>query len=261
VIVDKETVYGVSGLLPEVPIMVCALGASEGELRWEKQYRRIGVPLGPLVLARSGRALLPPTDSYDNVMLISLDDSKHELKYAFGLSGTRFVAAGDDLIYGNDAAYVNTPDVYIRPSPDLPVVTENIVYLPAFDRQSTCLSARSRQALKIKGGRFIPVKDRKGDEPPPEGEVLWNAWKKERMTALILAGGILFSGGYSLPEVPVENKKSFVVGKDKIYATSATDGKELWSAEVTGEVRDLAFNGGRLVVVCGKSKIVCFGDK
>jgi outer membrane protein assembly factor BamB len=69
----------------------------------------------------------------------------------------------------------------------------------------------------------------------------WRAWKNKPMTAIIMAGDTLLSGGHG-----------------KIYATAAADGKELWSAEVPGEVTDLAFHGGRLVVVCMTGELICF---
>ena len=47
--------------------------------------------------------------------------------------------------------------------------------------------------------------------------------------------------------------------KGKVFATKADDGQELWSAEVSGEPLDLAFNDGRLVVVCDSGAVVCFG--
>jgi len=79
-------------------------------------------------------------------------------------------------------------------------------------------------------------------DQPLETCVRWKAWKDEEMTTLIEAGDVLVSGG-----------------KDKIYATSAADGKELWNEKVPGEVQDLAFAGGRLFVLTGSGTIVCFG--
>ena len=69
-------------------------------------------------------------------------------------------------------------------------------------------------------------------------------WKNEPMTALIEAAGILFSGG-----------------EGKLYATRASDGKELWSIAVPGTVADLAFDEGRLFVSCDSGAVLCFGKK
>ena len=62
------------------------------------------------------------------------------------------------------------------------------------------------------------------------------------MTTVIKAGGTIYSGA-----------------KGKVFATKADDGQELWSAEVPGEPLSLAWNDGRLVVVCDSGAVVCFG--
>ena len=70
------------------------------------------------------------------------------------------------------------------------------------------------------------------------------SWKNEIKTDLI--------------EASIDTSPSSGV-KDKVYATGAPDGKELWSEKVPGEVRGLAFAGGRLFVVTDSGTIVCFG--
>jgi hypothetical protein len=63
------------------------------------------------------------------------------------------------------------------------------------------------------------------------------------MNVLIEASGVLFSGG-----------------KTKVHATRAADGKELWSAPMSSEVTDLAFQDGRLFATCQSGEIVSFGE-
>jgi hypothetical protein len=72
----------------------------------------------------------------------------------------------------------------------------------------------------------------------------WTAWKDEPMFAVIATADTIFTGG-----------------SNKVYATRAGDGKELWHATVPGHVTDLAFHDNRLFVQCVSGEILCFGPK
>lgn len=113
----------------------------------------------------------------------------------------------------------------------LPVVGDGVAYLPnqkADGRAGPYLVATSGQLTS--------------DKKAPPRRLVWKAWEGVLMNVLIEAGGVLFSGGDT-----------------KVYATSAVDGKELWSAPVPSEVADLAFQGGRLIAACRSGEIVSFG--
>jgi outer membrane protein assembly factor BamB len=93
---------------------------------------------------------------------------------------------------------------------------------------------------RTKGGMSLAaVTPKQGT--PPTSTTLWSAWKGEPMNVMIEVGGVLLSGG-----------------ADKVYATRASDGSELWSAKVPSEVVDLACTDGRLFVVCRSGEVLCF---
>src|SRR6185503_19141342 len=75
-------------------------------------------------------------------------------------------------------------------------------------------------------------KQKDSAKKPNKPTVLWKAWKDERMSVLVQAGSLVFGGA-----------------NGKVVAAQASDGKELWSASVPGKVTDLAFQGGRLLVL------------
>ncbi len=53
----------------------------------------------------------------------------------------------------------------------------------------------------------------------------------------------------------------FAGGSDQVFAYSTADGKELWSATVTGNAHGLAVANGRLFVSTDRGIIHCFSKK
>ena len=115
-----------------------------------------------------------------------------------------------------------------------------------------CLVAGKREAYEIfweTAATFIPKRLKSTDR---EGDLRWKAWPNRPMTTIILAGDTIFSGGPGEIYEPG--------GPGKVYATRATDGAELWSAVVPGQVTDLAVADGRLFVACSSGTVLCFGE-
>jgi hypothetical protein len=116
------------------------------------------------------------------------------------------------------------------------------VYLMSGDSRNpppSGLTAYRRELCKRGAARFYPVPEK--DKPDP---LLWLAWPQVKVTAILLAGDTLFTGGKGL-----------------VCATQAAGGKELGSASLPGTVIDLAFNGGRLFACCDNGAVACFGAK
>lgn len=128
----------------------------------------------------------------------------------------------------------------------LPVVNDDTVFMlnQNVGAANKYLVAGKRESYQLTQNRVSVFTPKKLPNAGPEQHLRWKAWKNEPMTTIIEAGGTLFSGGTG-----------------KVYATRATDGKELWSASVPGIVQDLAFHGGRLFVLSDSGAITCLGSK
>jgi outer membrane protein assembly factor BamB len=144
----------------------------------------------------------------------------------------------------------------------LPIVTKDRVYL----RDGRLVRAEFRKTMESPGGlQMLPERNTniairfaadKGKHSAHgvyrafwKAEIFndktfaWEAWKGQVMTAAILAGDILITGG-----------------SGKVYATNTEYGKELWGKDVPGQVTDLAYVDGKLFAVCRKPDVVvCFG--
>ena len=117
----------------------------------------------------------------------------------------------------------------------LPIVTETNVYL----RDGRTLTAEKRSAFRrYQGGLSHKARQPAG---APQTWLKWRAAWDQRVSAIIKVGGTIFTGG-----------------QDKVRATAAADGKDLWSAPVNGKVTDLAFSGGKLLVVTDADEVTCF---
>lgn len=226
VLVNGQTAYFTVGLMPEEGVTVYAVDATSGETRWtrtELATSKKDAMAARGVLAMAGEKLYVPSTWGALTVLQTAGEG--------GGSDQKMWSRGPNILAVGDTAFAGHT---------LPIVTTEVVYW----REGKALTAEKRSAFAIgfmgitaplgKNGYVDP----KALPPAP----LWTAWKDERMTALILAGDTLLSGG-----------------DGKVFATDAATGKELWSAPVGARVDDLAFANGVLHAVCGEDRIVCFG--
>ncbi len=244
VLVHDGTAYCAVGLLPSEGAIAYALDARTGALKWQenasntkRHYRVAHVPGG--AMAMSDRHLYIPTkqaapwkidirgtDRTSATATPTLFDSRR--------GGPEIMVVGDRLIsVARGKEYVwHVKYVSEDKSPRLPVVVDDVTYL------------LNRKVNGADGTCLVAVKHVKGADSKPKNELLWKAWPGAPMNALIEASGMILSGG-----------------AEKLYATDAMDGQELWKAPVPSEVTDLAFHDGRLFAVCRSGEILCFGSE
>ena len=237
VIVHDGVAYFAAGYEPRDRAAVYALNARTGELVWEQTYRFS--PNGPMALAND--VLYLPT----GVRMPVAIDLKTRKPLRVKLGGRGFIKAQRLAVFGGrldilcataKLTYVYHLGAYTREATNsehgggytLPVVTDDAVYMA----NGFHLTADPRQHCRFRLGQFFPARPARR----------WRSWWQAEMTAVIEAGGSLFSGG-----------------RNRIYATRSEDGKELWTEAVPGTVTSLAFNGGRLFVVCDDGTLACFG--
>lgn len=226
VLVEGQTAYFTAGLMPEEGVFVYAADAVSGETRWVRHVTpspsgKDGMAARGTLAMAAGSLYIPSV--WGAPVALDIAQSKSATDQKMWSRGPNILAVGNTAFAGQT----------------LPIVTAEVVYW----REGKALMAEKRSAFAISFmGITAPLNNGYQDPKAPPSAPLWTAWKDERMTAMILAGDTLLSGG-----------------EGKVFATDAANGKELWSAPVPGEVRDLAFASGKLFVVCGDDTIVCFG--
>lgn len=256
VLVHDGTAYFAGGLFPDEGTAVYAVDARTGALSWEKELhpsqrgsRTAGyVPDGAMAL---GNNHLYIPSGVGMPWQVELDTPEHKPSTLPGYH----VKGQDLMVVGKDVLAVSPGLQYVHHvhyaagemSRRLPVVDDESIYLlnQAVGREGSFLVAGKRDRYALNQNRsstYEPKKDVSKDGPG--AHLRWKAWKDAPMTVLIGVGDTVFSGG-----------------KDKVYATRVSDGKELWNAPVPGTVDDLAFLDGRLFVQCDSGTIVCFGAK
>jgi len=246
VVGEGATAYFAAGMLPLEGSAVYAVDARTGELRWEQLYkggRNSFRPAGCLTLA--GKRLYVST-GVGWPWWIRLDDPKHRASVV-GLGGYH-VMARRILAYGDQVTDIlcSTPPLEylyhfgswssnVDRAGALPIVADDTVYL----RDGRTLTAEKRSAFRRHQGGL----SHKARLPAGAAQtwLKWRAAWDQRVTAVIKVGDTIFTGG-----------------QDKVRATAAADGKDLWSAPVNGKVTDLAFSGGKLFVVTDADEVTSF---
>ena len=257
VVVHDGMAYVPAGYFPDDGCGVFALDAVSGELKWQKlidrhenNYRNGFVARGEMALANDklyistgvGTPWLLPLKGKDHApsMLCSSRDCK--------VKGEHIMVAGADVVcVAPDLEYVHHVKAIEGERRDrLPVLTDDAVFELNQETggKALCLISGKRAAYEYAAdGNTATFMLKDEFAKKPADALNWSAWKDQPMTTLIKAGGVLFSGGTGM-----------------VYATRASDGKELWSAAVPGtEVTDLAYSGGCLLVVTNSGSVVCFG--
>lgn len=265
VLISEGSAYCVAGLFPNEGLYCYELDARTGAVRWETLYSGgaaarkgdEGVTCqGALSLSADADLLFIPAQGRAPVA-ISLTKRSEPLvnrvqSYGRGQwhdRGTRIMVVGRIPVVRSEI-----PDPYRAVAPSaLPVVDTEAIYL----RDGATLTGEPGGAVRVGNGGIEPRK------------ATWQAWPGACMTAVVLAGETLFSGGYPAkvsiynrwsPRETIKTIERTGAGH-RVYATNAKDGKEVWSARVPGEVTDLAVVDRRLVAACRPGTMVCFeGD-
>jgi len=243
VLVRDGVVYCTAGFFPQDGGVTCELDARTGAVKSEQKSGGRGgsVARGPLALA--GNQLFVPTP-WGSPRTVKVSGGAFSFTGAGAgrgrpAKGSQLMVLDEGLVIrATRLEYIHHVCNYRLFSAALPVVTDETIYL----RDGRHLTAERRKAYKLSGGRFVPVHPPEKKATSDPSAVKWGAWKGARMTAVVLAGDVLLSGGAG-----------------KVYATGIEGGKELWSAAVPGRVLDLAFQGGRLFVA-SDAGVVCFGS-
>jgi outer membrane protein assembly factor BamB len=257
VLVRDGTAYFAAGLLPDEGTIVHAVDARTGKAIWEKvvglnvkkkSFMRSFTPGGAMAMGE--KRLFLPTP-HGQPWTLDTGGPDHDISPASKLS-TRGRRGGPELMVVDDnlvsPAHLfrgvwHVKYVEERSGQRLPLVTRDAIYMAnqILGRKSggVCLAALKRSAYEF-NPKYGPVLARKKGA---KDYVLWKAWQGVPMTVLIKVGDAVFSAG-----------------ADKVYAAGAGDGEELWNAPLPARATDLAFQGGRLFVLCGSNEVVCFGN-
>lgn len=290
VLVDDGTAYVTGGFYPEDGTAVYALDADTGT---QKKFMKIPSAASGLLAKGKDRLYVP--NQWDVGAIVELDGNREAAAKPIGGTNSAKGKVWGNLYGGPLGAHIMVLDdkVMVR-SPDFRVIRDATF----IDNRHT-LPIVTDDSVYLRDGTFMTGEDRKGDSKPnglemvpdsiytkaairfvPNGQksiraldainyarvtaktARWLAWKDQRMTAAIMAGDVLLSGGDGKVHIPASRGAGERWGEGgavKVYATASESGAELWSAEVPGEVADLAFHDGRLFVVCKNPHvIVCF---
>ncbi len=270
-VVDDGKVYFTAGLFPSQGAYLFALNAEDGSVQWRRKVdisgqgyipasaERLYVPTGrtsPVVFARADGSYFGKLPSAGGAYALLTEEAlvtgpgrgKKELNAADVKTQEKIA------VFGGLRMVVNGKTVYMQ--------SENEI--TAFDRGKHFELSGKKIDLEQRH-RKLEKQLKKPDKNGPEakelqehlrnlqtaiGDVskrldecyLWTA-KCEYPYSLILAGDVLFAGG-----------------ENKVAALSANDGKELWSAPVTGTAHGLSVINGGLYVSTDKGQIHCFRD-
>ena len=256
VVVKDAVAYIPSGFFPDEQTAVTALDAATGATKWQELidcreggFRGGFVPKGEMVLAND--RLYIPT-GVGQPWFVPLKTREHHPMPAFdstseiGVKAEQIMAIGTDLVaVAPDLRYTQHVNAPRGKSERLPVVSENSIFLlnEKAGLKGPCLVSAKREMFNYKVSfDYATFELKKENRGKFASDYLhWSAWPGKSMTTLIKAGGILFSGGSA-----------------GVFATDAASGNELWSADITGTVTDIAFSAGYLVVVTDQSEIIVF---
>lgn len=257
IVVDRDVVYFSAGLFPSHGVYLCAVSAEDGKEIWK---HKINVPSQGYLLASTTRLFVPtgrtPFRVFDRRDGKNLQDlgSYKRLRGgggSFAVLVENTIATGpseDGKIHTFDASsrekIVSTPAVRMLANGD-------ITYTVGDDKISALNRKRyirlSRQIVSIE-----KINQQKRTERQKKRLV---ELKKQREACLkwqvpcsapyelVMAGNILFAGG-----------------NDKVFAYSATDGRQLWTGSVSGKAYGLAVSDGCLFVSTDKGIIHCFAQ-
>lgn len=258
IVVDEDIIYFSAGLFPSQGVYLCALNSKDGSEIWK---RNIEVPSQGYLLASPTRLFVPtgrtPFRVFDRKSGRDLQQlgSYKRLKAGCGsfavlVEETITTGPGEDgRIHTFDAdskeKIVSTPAVkMLADSDNTYIIGDNK------------LSALNRKSYIKLSRQIVSIEKVNRKERTERQNKLLNNLKKQRDACLkwqvpcsapyelIMAGNILFAGA-----------------DDKVFAYSATNGEQLWTAGVNGKAYGLAVSDGCLFVSTDKGTIHCFAQR
>lgn len=245
-IVDNGIVNFSAGLFPAQGVYLYALDAKNGVEKWKKE---IDVPAQGYLLASDTRLFFPT----GRTAPVAFDRSTGKQLGGFGGAGGDFALVLNDMLIngGTEAGdlHVDDPDAIndLAHTPGLRMTaTKSMAYvlradkLLALDRTQYIELNRQRQAVahepKSADQDLRLVKLDAQIKQCQKWSVICAA-----PCELIMAGETLIAGG-----------------ENHVFAFSAADGKQLWTASVHGRAYGLAVSGGKLFVSTDSGDIHCF---
>jgi len=243
VLVHDGIAYFAAGRLPSEGTAIFALDARTGRLRWEEllndsvaKFKHAFVPGGPVTMSDDRLCFPTPEAAPWQIQLGNSERTPRAVEpVLFGArrGGPEIMVANNRLISTTRGRQYVWHVKYVAENATgrLPIIGDAAVYMP-----NQKIDGQAAPYLVATSGQST------SEKTASPRRLLWKAWEGTLMNVLIEAGGVLLSGGDA-----------------KVYATRATDGKELWSAPVPSEVTDLAFQDGRLFATCRSGEIVSFG--
>jgi len=275
-VVDKGTVYFAAGLFPTQGAYLFALGAEDGSVTWKQKVdissqgymlasdERLYVPTGrasPAIFVRSDGSFqgqLPSAGGTytlltEDVLVtgpgrgpkeISADDVKTKERVAtFG--GLRMLVNGSPSGVPRTTAYMQSENE-----------------LSAFNRRRYLELSRDRNNLsgqyrKIEGQ--LKKLDKSTSQAKELQQSLRNIKTKLGEMSKQLKDCYLWTVRCAYPySMIMASDVLFVGGENKIAALSTKDGRQIWSAPVTGKAHGLSVINGGLYVSTDEGRIHCF---
>ncbi|TKJ37537.1 MAG: hypothetical protein CEE38_08565 [Planctomycetes bacterium B3_Pla] len=271
-VVDADKVFFAAGLFPIQGTFLFALNAENGAVLWRQ---KLDVSPQGYLLA-STQNLYVPTGRTGPV---SFSRKSGTLQGEFGSAGGAYALLTEDtLVTGPgrgpkqlNAANVTTKETIATFGGLRMVVKGHMVYmqsekkLTALDRRKYLALSKQRITLNRRQKQISEQLKKLAKNSPPANKFeddLRNIqlsleqnkesleqcfiWKHacDHTYSLIMAGNTLFVGG-----------------KDEVVALSAADGRESWSASVSGAAYGLSVANGRLFVSTDEGTIHCFTNR
>ena len=254
VVVDGGTAYFCAGLFPSQGAYLVALDAADGRLVWKHQ---VDVSSQGYLLASPTRLFLPTGRTAPHIY--SRDTGEQVASFTgSGEQGSGFPSGGgcfgvlveDTLVHADGEigglrfTSARTREKIVRASGIRLLADGPIAYILNHDR----LSALDREHY-VELARIQQKKEKTDEDKRRIAEL--GGEKKTYLKwdvpcsapyELIMAGGTLFAGG-----------------EDRVVAYDSRSGRQLWTANVSGNAYALSVSGGRLFVGTDRGTIHCFG--
>lgn len=271
IVVIGDTAYCAAGMFPSEGVLITALDARDGKIKWQKKQNDL--PAQGYMLASHTRLYVPA--GRNNPVVISRADGKR-IRVVSGQGGTYALLTGDNLVFGpgktGTLGFVesNQSDQLASFKGNHMIVTPQRSFLQsdtdlsALDRARYLELARERRTLKknqeklgkaIKNATNGSERSKLLAEAAQLGlkidEVQTGmqdcfAWRvaSSQPLSMVLAGQTLITGGHN-----------------EVAAYHAKDGRQLWRGAANGDVFGLAVAQGRLYASTGRGVIHCFKAK
>lgn len=279
VLVDDGVAYFGAGIFPHEDIYLYAVNATDGSVIWKADNisaadagRNDLSPQGYLLASDdrlfvpSGRSMPAAIDRNDGSLVFKKTYSWRSTAGGV-VGGTRALLAdgqvyatgphhllaidqndgnvgfgwfeGRQLVVHGDAAYTATGSFVAR-----------------LNRMEYAVNSRRRHTLETEIYNLSRQLRSPGDNADELREKLTAA--SDELKAIADVGFVWKQETESDSSLLAAGDKLFVGGKNLVTAYAASDGEDLWSAEIPGDVRGLVVAGGRLLVSTDQGHIYCY---